>query len=577
VPVGIGARRGGVATLVVWAGVLTGCKSGPAIDSGSPTLVPTFVRGSILRPDGTTLEDGVVVIEQNRIARVAPAREVNIPSGAAVLGGANSWVIPGLIDAHIHFFQSGGLYTRPDVIDLRSRVPYAQEVERVHSTLPETFRRYLRAGTTSVIDFGGPLWNFEVRKLAQQSALAPRVVVAGPPLASVARPQMDLGDPPFVQVSEPEKARTVVRAQVAHQPDFIKLGWVVGPGARAEDWLPVARAAIEEAHAAKLRVAVHAIELNTARTAVQAGADVLVHIVRDADVDPDFVRLLSERKVPLVTTLTVRVGYATVLNHEFRPSAADMQFASPDIVATVLEPFETPDNRYRRGLSDESKRSIRRLWEGGVTVAAGSDAGNIGTFHGSGLHRELELLVESGLSPGEALRAATVNAAQVMGRPDLGSIAPGQTADLVVLDANPLLDIRNARRITLVIKDGVAHRPDEILRPTAADVVQAQANAYNARDVEAFLSTYADDAVVKFASSGTVLTGKAALRERYGGLFSRYPKNHARIAERRTEGETIVLDHEIITGRAPDKPDPWDVGWVRYEVSGGLIRRVDLP
>ena len=573
----IGVRRGGVAMLAVWAGILAGCKSGPAVDSGSPTPAPTFVRGSILRPEGTTLEDGVVVIGQNRIARVAPAREVNIPSGAAVLGGANSWVIPGLIDAHVHFFQSGGLYTRPDAIDLRSRVPYAQELERVRSTLPETFRRYLRAGITSVVDFGGPLWNFEVRTLAQQSALAPRVVVAGPLLASVARPKLDLGDPPIVQVTDPEKARAIARALAAHRPDFIKLWWIVPAGGKPEDWLPVGRAAIEEAHGAGLRVAVHVTELNTARTAVLAGANVLVHSVVNAEVDPEFVRLLAERKVPLVTTLAVFGGYAAVLSRQFRPTAADMQLASPEVVGTVLDPFESPENRYPPGLSSEARRNVRRLWDGGAIVAAGSDAGNIGTFHGSGLHHELELLVESGLTPAEALVAATVNAARVMGRPDLGSIAPGQTADLVVLDANPLLDIRNARRITLVIKDGVAHRPEEILRPTAADVVQAQLNAYNARDVEAFLSTYADDAVVKFASSGTVLTGKAALRERYGGLFSRYPKNHARIAERRTEGETVVIDHEIITGRAPDKPDPWDVGWVRYEVSGGLIRRVDLP
>ena len=346
--------------------------------------------------------------------------------------------------------------------------PYAQEVERAFHP-PETFRRDQPAGTTSVIDFGGPLWNFEVRNLAQQSALAPRVVVAGPLLASVARPEMDRY-PPIVQVTTPERPDHD-SGQAAHQPDFIKLWWVVPPGARAEDWLPVARAAIEEAHAAKLRVAVHATELNTARTAVQAGADVLVHSVADAEVDPEFVRLLAERKVPLVTTLTVRVGYSSVLNHEFRPSAADMQFASPDIVATVLEPFETPDNRYRRGPSDAARHSIRRLWDGGVTVAAGSDAGNIGTFHASGLHRELELLVESGLSPGEALQAATLNAAQVMGRTDLGAIAPGKTADLVVLDANPLLDIRNARRIAWVVKGGVARRPDEILRPTAADAV----------------------------------------------------------------------------------------------------------
>jgi uncharacterized protein (TIGR02246 family) len=114
-------------------------------------------------------------------------------------------------------------------------------------------------------------------------------------------------------------------------------------------------------------------------------------------------------------------------------------------------------------------------------------------------------------------------------------------------------------------------------REAAAAVVQRQLEAYNAQDLEAFLATYADDAVVTFASSGQVLDGKPAIRERYATLFRKYPQNRARIAERRTEGGGVVLDHELITGRAPDRPDPWDVGWVRYEVDGGLIRRVRVP
>src|SRR5215472_7644959 len=101
----------------------------------------------------------------------------------------------------------------------------------------------------------------------------------------------------------------------------------------------------------------------------------------------------------------------------------------------------------------------------------------------------------------------------------------------------------------------------------AADIVQKQVEAYNSHDLESFLATYADDVVITSASTGQVLMqGKEKMRERYGDLFRKYPKNRVRIAERRTEGDKSVMDHEIITGRAPDKPDPWDVGWVRYEV-----------
>jgi uncharacterized protein (TIGR02246 family) len=112
---------------------------------------------------------------------------------------------------------------------------------------------------------------------------------------------------------------------------------------------------------------------------------------------------------------------------------------------------------------------------------------------------------------------------------------------------------------------------------TAVQVVQAQLEAYNARDLDAFAATYADDVVVANGKGEVLVQGKGALRERYGGIFQKYPKNHCEIAERKTEGDRVVVDHEIITGRGPDKPDPWDVGWVRYEAEGGLIRRVVLP
>lgn len=115
-------------------------------------------------------------------------------------------------------------------------------------------------------------------------------------------------------------------------------------------------------------------------------------------------------------------------------------------------------------------------------------------------------------------------------------------------------------------------------RKSAARVVQDQLDAYNVQDLDAFTATYADDVEVADASTGQLrLKGRRALREWYGEMFRKFPRSNCRIAERRTQGEGVVLDHEIITGRGPDRPDPWDVGWVRYEVESGLIRRVTLP
>lgn len=556
-----------------------GCRSAPpSAPSQATTQGTTFVRGTLIRPDGKLVDDAVVAIDGTHIARVGTAREIPIPPGAAVIGESGKWIIPGLIDAHVHFFQSGGLYTRPDVIDLTARVSYAEETRRVRAGLPETFRRYLRAGITSVIDFGGPEWNFEMRELATRTPLAPRVAVAGPLLSSLARPQLDLGDPPIRQVTEPEAARAMVRAQAPRKPDFIKLWWPLGPGHTPQTWQSVAAAAVDEAHALGLRVAVHATELEVARLALKMGADVLVHSVVDAEVDDEFIRLLREGNAGYVTTLAVFGGYPRVLSHKVQLIGAEMELADPKVVATVLEPFVVPENRYRGPPGPAPRRNVRRIWDGGGLLAAGSDAGNIGTFHAAGLHRELEELVGAGLTPAEALTAATSNAARVMGRADLGEVEPGKLADLLVLGASPLDDIRNARRIEWVVKDGVPRRPDEILPRTAEDIVQAQVNAYNAQDLEAFLSTYADDAVVVRAGTGeTLMSGKQSMRERYGSLFTRFPANRVRIAERKIEGANTVIDHEIVTGRGPERPDPWDVGWVRYELGDGLIHKVALP
>ena len=542
------------------------------------------VRGHVVRPDGTVLDDGVVVIEGNRIVRVGPAADVATPAGAEVVGGPDRWVIPGLIDAHVHFFQSGSIYTRPDSIDLAAHVPYVQERAAIRAKIDDVFRRYLRSGVTAVVDMGGPQWNFEVRERAARSPLAPRVAVAGPLLSSVARPQLALDNPPIIQVTEPDGARRAVRAQLRRRPDLVKLWWIVPKDGTPESWRAVAQAAIDEAHAAGARVAVHATERETARAALLAGADVLVHGVRDAPLDDAILALARDRSVPWVTTAVVGEGYFEVLTRAPRLSRAEVEIADPFIVATLLDPVELPPDlvaraRERGPFGPYWLENIRRERDAGVLVAAGSDAGNPGTFHGPAIHRELELLVQAGLAPAEALAAATVNAARVVSRfADLGAIEPGKLADLVVLEASPLADIRNTSRIALVVKDGRALRPDEILPRTAVEVVQMQLDAYNAQDLEAFLATYADDAVVESAAGGKTLSaGKASLRERYGALFARYPRNRARVVERRTEGDGVVLDREVVTGRAPDEPDPWDLGFVRYEVEGGLIRRVLLP
>ena len=436
-----------------------------------------LVGGTVI--DGTGAEplpDALVLIDGAHIAAVGPRSTTAAPGGARVIDTRGKWIIPGLIDAHIHFFQSGGLYTRPDIIDLRGVRSYADELASIRRRLPATFARYLASGVTSVADVGGPYSNFAVRALARRTLLAPRVVVAGPLLGTYAPEELESEDPPVIRVASPEAARALVRRELAHEPDLVKL-WLVerlGLDLAAElDW---ARAAIEESHAAGVRVVAHATQRETARAAVLAGVDVLAHSVQDRRIDDAFVALLKERNVVYTTTFAVAEGYHEVLSQSVELSDIERRLGDPEAIASFAELGALPFGKVPFGKVPFWVRlqpppnqrvafaNLRRLQAAGVAIAAGSDAGNIGTLHGPALHRELELMAEAGLTPMEIIVAATHGGARVMGREsEFGTIEAGKLADLVVLDADPLADIRNTRRIYRVVKGGVVLDPEEVL------------------------------------------------------------------------------------------------------------------
>ena len=205
------------------------------------------------------------------------------------------FILPGYIDTHVHFFQSGGVFTRPDAVDLTKVRPYADEVALIKKNLPDTFARYLRSGITSVIDIGGPFWNFEMRKIANSTAKAPRVAAAGPLISSVSRPQLDLGDPPIAKIDTPDQGRELVQKLAAQKPDYIKIWYIVNDENPVEKFRPTVHAVIEESHARKLRRSARHRTRGPRARAVEEGADILVHSVTDKLVDDAFVKLLKER------------------------------------------------------------------------------------------------------------------------------------------------------------------------------------------------------------------------------------------------------------------------------------------
>ena len=443
----------------------------------------SLVGGTVINPaDGKVLPNATVVIDGDKIERVTMGKQ-----DAASLGKqidcAGKFILPGYIDTHIHFFQSGDLFTRPDGADLNSVRPYKDEVAWVKSHLNDVFPRYLRCGITSVVDVGGPFWNFEVRKTATATAKAPRVAVAGPLISSVSREKLDLGDPPIVKIDTPDQARQFVRKLAEQKPDLVKIWYIVDKDHPVESFRPIVRATIEESHAHKIRVAVHATELETARAAVEEGADVLVHSVTDKPVDDAFVKLLKDRNTILCPTLVVFERYGRTFSHQLNLTPEEKTLGNPEVIAsldvTKIPQDKLPD-RIKTSLakpdeaSDRIKKTydialpnLKRLQDAGITIAAGTDAGNIGTIHGPALFREFQLMKEAGLTPMQILQCTTANAAKLFGGDvgaHIGKIENGYFADLVILNSNPVDGIAHASDIDAVIKNGVVYPADSILR-----------------------------------------------------------------------------------------------------------------
>jgi imidazolonepropionase-like amidohydrolase len=494
------------------------------------------------------------------------------------------FTIPGLIDSHVHFFQSGGLYTRPDAIDLRSVRAYTDELQWIRSNLQDTFARYLRAGITSVVDVGGPFWNYDVRALAQRTLAAPRVMVAGPLISSVERSILDpYNDPPIVKIDTIEAARTLIDRELAARTDYVKFWWVVTPDRPAVAFQPVARAAIEYAHQRGARVIIHATELETARLAVESGTDILAHSVFDTDVDDAFIGLLQSHNVIYCPTLNVVGNYGFVFHGTPNLTAVDLRVANPDVVGTlfnmqdvqaVLAPERLARLRALRAPEPPlaAMRNLKRVHDAGIRIAAGTDAGNIGTQHASSLYDEAMQMVASGLSTRDVLLTATRGGAEMMGRlQSLGTIEPGKLADLVILKEDPLQDIRAIASIDRVIKDGHVFEAASMLNERPEHVVQRQVNAFNLHDADVFAETYAVDAQVVRGGS-PALRSRAAINAAYRDTFTKNPQLRAEITGRDINGDTII-DKEHVTGFADGHTLD---ATVRYRVQGGLIARVEI-
>jgi imidazolonepropionase-like amidohydrolase len=441
--------------------VFSACHAPPA--SHYAIVGATLVDGTGAAP----VEDAVVVVGDGRILCAGPHADCAVPDDAATIDAAGAWLTPGLIDAHVHFSQTGWYDARPDAVDLRDQYPYPEVIADLEAHPQRFFDAYLCSGVTSVFDVGGYPWSWSLRRRFQDDHRAPRIAAAGPLLSTVDFWLNLPGQQQFIYMADDETVRRAVRTHAAFETDAVKIWYIMPPQppdtARVQR---LVRAAADEATARGLRLIVHATGLWEAKDAIRAGAHLLVHSVWSEPVDDEFIALAREGEVVYTPNNTVVEGYLHAARGTVDGSLYPLECADERSRALVASP-PPADRIPQRRLTPESARATqrrieiglqnaKRLHDAGVAIAVGTDAGNPGTLHGPSIYREMELLQEAGLSPMDVLVAATKIGARAMGREhELGTVEEGKLADLVLLDADPTQDIANARRVRWVMKGGV--------------------------------------------------------------------------------------------------------------------------
>jgi len=419
----------------------------PAVAVAQPQLsTTTYIHaGQLLdRPGRAPRGASTIVVTAGRIAEVRDGH-VPAPAGATLIDLSDRFVLPGLIDSHVHLDSdragNEGLiagFTESDELSAFETLWNAQKT--------------LSAGFTTVRNLGDPGGTLALRDaIARGWVTGPRIVDAGSSISTTSG-HMDgrlgvvedlhaaIGDENLCD--GPEECRKVVRRQIGRGVDVIKIATTggvnsrIGAGLGKQMFDDEAKAIVDTAHLYGKKVAVHAHGADGIVTALRAGADSIEH---GTLLDEEGIRLFKETGAYYVPTLSTVNGYLERI-------AANPNAYPPDVRAKI---------DWRIGITG---KSLEKAVPAGVKIAFGTDAGV--SKHGRNAD-EFELLVKHGMTPANAIQAATVNAADLLGlAKDIGTIEPGKEADIIAVAGNPLADVTVLKRVGFVMADGRIHKDE---------------------------------------------------------------------------------------------------------------------
>ena len=407
----------------------------PASSASAQTTA--FVGGRVIDGTGRVLENATVMVRDGRIQAVGSAASVEVPEGTTRVELGGKTLMPGLINAHGHVAATRGLESSPEF--------YTRE------NLEQQLRTYADYGVTTVFSLGDD----------REAGFALRNEQGG---ATLNRARLFVGGDVITGRTAAD-ARAHADRVAAMKPDLLKIRVDDNLG-RTPKMPPEAwRAVLASAQAHGLPLAVHIFYLSDAQALLDAGASFIAHSVRDVPVDDRFIREMKSKDVCYCPTLTRELS---TFIYDSTPPWVDDPFFLKGVDAGVAQQLSDPDRQaqvrkspawaqgqqYKAGL-EVAMRNLKRLADEGVRIAFGTDSGPPARFQGFFEHLELEMMVQAGLTPMQAIVSATGDAARCWDKAgQLGTIEPGVNADLIVLGRNPLDDIRNLRAIESVWING---------------------------------------------------------------------------------------------------------------------------
>jgi imidazolonepropionase-like amidohydrolase len=406
-------RLNTIAAAVTFALAALAALALPARAQAQASSVTAYEGARLIVGDGSApIESATLVVDSARIVQAGPAADVRVPAGATRVNLAGKTVMPMLIDTHVHLSPSRDALIR----DLKRRAYF---------------------GVSAVLSMG--MDKYELLDIRSQSIPgAARFLSAG---RGITMPEPGRLTTPHWITSE-EEGRKAIQELAAQKVDIVKI-WVDTRDGKYKKLTPeIYGAIIDEAHKQGLRVSAHIFELEDAKGLMRAGLDAFAHGVRDRDIDDELVAMFKARPNLILTP-----------NLPDRGVKVDLSWLKPGLPAAEFEKLEAAntDKPREQAFHAIQARNLAKLNAVGVRITLGTDGNRAWAPH-----EEMQDMVLAGMTPMQVIVAATRNSAEFLRIADAGTLAAGKSADFIVLDANPLDDITNTRRISAVVLRGAA-------------------------------------------------------------------------------------------------------------------------